>query len=97
LTATWKRSIKEENGRYYRQGRFEAKSDTAKAGGGLTREQVEEKWKKAQADARYEERRDGFKQILFWFVAVAVCFPLYLYHHKAVKKARQQMEQPAGQ
>jgi hypothetical protein len=87
---------KQENGRYYRMASFETKSDTAKTGG-LSREQVEEKWKKAKADTLYEERRGGLQQILFWFVAVAVCLPLYLYHHKAVKKARQQMEQPAGQ
>jgi len=87
---------RQENGRYYRLIGFEPKSDTAKTGG-LSQEQVEEKWKKAQADTLYEERRGGLQQILFWFVAVVICLPLYIYHHKAVKKARQQMEQTAGQ
>lgn len=87
---------REENGLYYRLGRFE-KTDTSKTFGGLTRQKVEEKWRMAQADVLYEERRGGLQQILFWFVAVVVCLPLYLYHHKAVKKARQMMEQTTGQ
>ncbi len=86
---------REESGLYYRMGRVE-KNDRAKTGG-LTRAQVEDKWETAKEDTLYEERRGGLQQILFWFVAVVVCLPLYLYHHKAVKKARQMMEQAAGQ
>ncbi|MGH8004677.1 MAG: hypothetical protein ACRECJ_08140 [Limisphaerales bacterium] len=63
---------------------------------GLTREQVESKWKSAQAEVLDDERRDGLQMMMLWFVVVAVCLPLYLYHHKAVKKGRQAMEQASG-
>lgn len=94
---------REKNGRYYTLGRFEAKSDTTIDGltlptlGGLTREQAEAKWKSAQEEVLNDERRQGLQMIMLWFVVLVVCLPLYLYHHKAVKKARQMMEQAAGQ
>jgi len=81
---------REKNGAYF--SKFE-KEDTTTA---LTREQVEAKWKSAQQNVLDDERREGLRMIMLWFVVMIVCLPLYLYHHKAVKKARQGMEQAAG-
>ncbi|HLG93482.1 MAG TPA: hypothetical protein VI546_01460 [candidate division Zixibacteria bacterium] len=77
----------EKNGVYYSKY---AKEDTTQA---LTREKVEAKWKSAQENVLDDERREGLRMIMLWFVVVLVCLPLYLYHHKAVKKGRQAMEQ----
>jgi len=82
---------RQRSGQYF--SRFEKEDTTAS----LTREQVEAKWKLAQQDVLNEERREGLRMIMLWVVVVIVCLPLYLYHHKAVKKARQLLEQPAGQ
>ena len=77
----------EKNGVYYSKY---AKEDTTQA---LTREKVEAKWKSAQENVLDDERREGLRMIMLWCVVVLVCLPLYLYHHKAVKKGRQAMEQ----
>ena len=82
---------REKNGLYFT--RLEKEDSTA----ALTREQVEVKWKSAQQNVLDDERREGLRMIMLWFVVLIVCLPLYLYHHKAVKKARQAMEQAAGQ
>ena len=82
---------REKNGVYF--SKFE-KEDTTVA---LTREQVEVKWKAAQQNVLDDEQREGLRMIMLWFVVLLVCLPLYLYHHQAVKKARQQVEQAAGQ
>ena len=84
---------REKNGLYY--AKFE-KEDTVGATG-LTREQAEAKWKSAQQDVLDDEQREGLRTIVLWIVVMIVCLPLYLYHHKAVKKARQQAEQTSGQ
>lgn len=81
---------REKNGVFF--SKFE-KEDSTQA---FTREQVEMKWKSAQQNVLDDERREGLRMIMLWFVVVIVCLPLYLYHHKAVKKARQQAEQQAG-
>jgi hypothetical protein len=77
----------EKNGLFY--PKF-SKEDSSAA---ITREQVEAKWKSAQVTVLDDERREGLRMIMLWFVVVLVCLPLYLYHHKAVKKGRQAMEQ----
>lgn len=81
---------REKGGVYF--SKFE-KEDTTAA---LTREQVESKWKSAQQNVIDDEQREGLRMIMLWFVVVIVCLPLYLYHHKAVKKGRQSMEQAGG-
>ncbi len=81
---------REKNGAYF--SKFE-KEDTTAA---LTREQVETKWKSAQQNVLDDERREGLRMIMLWFVVMIVCLPLYLYHHKTVKKGRQGMEQAAA-
>ncbi len=63
----------------------------------LSKDQVEAKWKSAQQDVLDDERREGLRMIMLWLVVVLVCLPLYMYHHAAVKKARQAMEQAAVQ
>lgn len=80
----------EKSGRYF--SKF-AKEDSTTA---LTREQAEAKWKTAQEEVLADERREGLRMIMLWFVVAIVCLPLYLYHHKAVKRGRQTMEQAAG-
>ncbi|MCI0330974.1 MAG: hypothetical protein L0196_08540 [candidate division Zixibacteria bacterium] len=80
----------EKNGVYFSKY---AKADSATA---IAREQVEAKWKSAQQNVLDDERREGLRMIMLWFVVVVVCLPLYLYHHKAVKKGRQAMEQAAA-
>jgi hypothetical protein len=84
---------REKAGVYY--FKFE-KEDTAAGTSGLTRDQVEGKWKSAQQSILDDEQREGLQMIMLWFVVVLVCLPLYLYHHKAVKKGRQAMEQAAA-
>ena len=82
---------REKNGLYFT--RLEKEDSTA----ALTREQVEAKWKSAQQNVLDDEQREGLRMIMLWFVVIIVCFPLFFYHHKAVKKGRQGMEQAAGQ
>jgi hypothetical protein len=77
----------EKNGVFYSKY---AKEDSTTA---ISREKVEAKWKSAQMNVLDDERREGLRMIMLWFVVVIVCLPLYLYHHKAVKKGRQAMEQ----
>jgi hypothetical protein len=84
---------REKNGLYFQK--FEKEDTTVSSA--FTREQIETKWKSAQQDVLDDEQREGLQRIMLWFVVVLVCLPLYLYHHKAVKKARQMMEQAAGQ
>ena len=82
---------REKNGIYF--SKFE-KEDTA-GSSTFTREQVEAKWKSAQQSILDDEQQEGLRMIMLWFVVALVCLPLYLYHHKAVKKGRQAMEQAA--
>jgi|GEM_PF-5431823 len=79
----------EKNGVFYSKY---GKEDSTTA---ISREKVEAKWKSAQVNVVDDERREGLRMIMLWFVVVLVCLPLYLYHHKAVKKGRQAMEQAA--
>lgn len=81
---------REKNGLYFT--RLE-KEDSAAA---LTREQMEVKWQSAQRNILDDEQREGLRMIMLWIVVVIICLPLYLYHHKAVKKGRQAMEQAGG-
>ncbi len=81
---------REKNGVFYSELE---KEDSAQA---FTREQVESKWRSAREEVLNDEQRSGLQMIMLWAVVVIVCLPLYLYHHKAVKKGRQAMEQAAG-
>ena len=80
-----------------KNGLFYPKFDKADSTAAISREKAETKWKTAQEEVLNDERREGLRMIMLWFVVALVCLPLYLYHHKAVKKARLAMEQTAGQ
>jgi hypothetical protein len=76
--------------------RFVARGSTIVAEGDtLTREQVEAKRSAARDRLLADERREGLKQIIFWVIAVGICLPLYVYHHRVVQRFRARAEEPA--
>src|SRR5689334_16613207 len=67
------------NGLYYsRSGR-----DTV----GVTVDEVTERWRDLRSDALALERRAAARQVLLWLIAIAVCLPLYSFHHRVVVRA----------
>ena len=67
------------NGLYYAgSGR-----DTA----GVTVDEVTERWRDLRGDALALERRAAARQVLLWLIALAVCLPLYAFHHRVVARA----------
>ncbi len=59
----------------------------------LTRAQAEAQWRSAIRPAFDEERRGGLQQIILWVIAVLICLPLYLYHHRVVQRFRARVEE----
>jgi hypothetical protein len=53
-----------------------------------TREEVEERWRSEKARVLSGERRQGAQQLLLSAIALAIGLPLYLWHHREVRRGR---------
>ena len=72
------------NGLYYPS----AGADTA----GVTPDEVTERWRDMRADALALERHNAAQRVLLWLIALAVCLPLYAFHHRVVARAAAAVE-----
>ena len=54
---------------------------------GVSVDEVTERWRDLRSDALALERRAAARQVLLWLIALAVCLPLYAFHHRVVARA----------
>jgi hypothetical protein len=55
--------------------------------GGITVDDVTERWRDLRADALSLERSKAGHHVLLWLIAMIVCVPLYVHHHGVVRRA----------
>jgi len=68
-----------------RSGLYYPKSNAGAAG--ITVDDVTERWRDQRADALSLERSRAGRHVLLWLIAMAVCVPLYRYHHDVLQRA----------
>src|SRR5881296_3861726 len=51
---------------------------------GITLDEATERWRDLRADALALERQAAARTFILWLIALAVCAPLYLLHHRVV-------------